>query len=137
MSNEKSIPSVLAVLMCDVFITDTTTGKKTLVGIFDGLSAAQFPLKTYPFAVYAKLTDMEGDYNFRIDLIGMEDEARLATFTMRVKSPASRLEKLDCVFSFQTGVEFERPGHYEFQLYADDVFIGRCTMEVQKREAQQ
>lgn len=130
------IPSVLAVLLCDTVITDAATGRKTLVGLFDTLFASAFPVVVPAFTLFAKLTDMSGKYAMRFDLVNLEDEQRLASFSAEVQSPADRVATYDLVAQFLGGVRFERPGRYEFQLYADEVLIGRCTLAVgQRKEA--
>src|ERR1017187_9080810 len=134
MSIEKSIPSVLAMLLCDTVLTEAVapTGKKTLVGIFDVFWTDQFPLAAPGFVLYAKLTDMEGPYQMRIDLANLHDAQRLASFTVPVESPADRLQTFDFLVGFPPGLKFESSGIYEFQLYADEAFIGRCTVTVKK-----
>jgi hypothetical protein len=139
MSTDKPIPSVLAMLLCDTCITDVATAKKTLVGLFDGFfTLTDFPLVTQQaFSLYAKLTDMEGQYAMSIDIVSLEDEQRLATFTIPVQAPANRLEVFELLLMFPPGLKLERPGRYEFQLYADEIFVGRCTAKAEKREAVQ
>lgn len=134
---QNPIPSVLAVLLCDMVISDAFTGKKTLVGLLDILSAADFPVKAPAFTLYARLTDMNGEYAMRFDLVNLEDEQRLASFTAEVQSPPDRLATSELAVQFPEGIRFERPGRYEFQVYADEVFVGRCTLRAERKEASQ
>jgi len=131
------IPSVVAMLLCETIITDAATGRKTLVNLFETFSAtSDFPQVAQAFALYAKLTDMEGHYAMRIDLVSLEDEQRLVSFTGALDS-ADRLRTYDLAVLFSPGIKFERPGRYEFQLYADEVFVGRCTLKLERREVSQ
>jgi hypothetical protein len=51
-----NIPSVLAIVLCDWIIIEQGTGKKTLVGLFDNLNAAVFPvLRPMGFYTYAPM----------------------------------------------------------------------------------
>jgi hypothetical protein len=138
MSIEKPIPSVLAMLLCDVILTDIApTSKKTLVGIFDRFWTDQLPVAAPGFVLYAKLTDMAGQYQMRVDVVNLHDEQRLASFTVSVESPADRLQPFEFVVRFPPGLKFDGPGAYEFQLYADEAFIGRCVVNVEKKEVLQ
>jgi len=121
-------------LLCEIFITDAATGKKTLVGLFDRLTAPDFPMVAQGFTLFARLTDMNGKYAVRFDLVSLEDEERMASFTAEMQSPPDRLATGDLAVQFPPGIKFERPGRYEFQMYADEVFIGRCTLAAEEQE---
>ena len=127
-----NIPSVLAILLCDGIIIEQGTGKKTLVGLFNNLNAASFPT-VQPVGFYASLTDLDGHYRFDIRVVRLAGETeelmggaeaefeshdRLATLEMAVNLPP---------------VPFTGPGRYEFQLFADGIYIGRATLNVQPR----
>ena len=73
-------------LICDIAIRETQTNKVTLVGIFDRVMATDFPV-TYarPIAVYARITDAQGTYDLRLELVRLEDEQ-----TVGPSKPASR-----------------------------------------------
>jgi hypothetical protein len=56
-------PKMQAMLIADHAIREMDTGKVTLVGVFDRITGPVFPLHwTHPVAVYARVTDAEGDY---------------------------------------------------------------------------
>ena len=61
------VPSVIAILLCDRIIEEVGTHKKTLVGIFDRINVPA-PVRM-PLAFYARLTDAEGKYKFRVDVM--------------------------------------------------------------------
>jgi hypothetical protein len=133
----KPIPSVLAILLCDTCITDAATSKKTLIGLFDRFLYTELPITPPGFTLYAKLTDMDGQYAMRIDLVNLEDEQRLASFTLDLQASQNRLGIYDLLVMFPARLQFDRPGRYEFQLYADEIFVGRTTVTVEKREMPQ
>ena len=62
-------PSLNAMLLCDLTIREHGTGKMSLIGIFENISAARFPVVHRALTVYAKLADAEGDYGIRLELV--------------------------------------------------------------------
>ena len=64
-----STPFPLALLLCDSVIVDERSKKKTLVGVFNRVWAKQFPTTYSPLTIYARLTDAQGRYDFRIDYV--------------------------------------------------------------------
>lgn len=124
-----SIPSLLAILMCDQVIIDAATSKKTLVGLFDHIGASQFPAMQ-PVGFYARLTDLEGEYTFVIRVVNLTDgEKRVGELrTPPIKQP-DRLAFLELALNLPP-VPFPQPGQYEFQLYANEDYIGRSVIKV-------
>ena len=66
--SSKVVPVLVAALLCDSAVADPTTGKKTLIGIFDRVWAAQFPTAR-PLTFYGKITDAEGQYTFTVRIV--------------------------------------------------------------------
>ena len=98
----------MAMLLCDMVITDPDTGKKTLVGIFDRLNALQFPTKR-TMTVYAKLTDVQGKYNFRLQFIGIDRDQVLGEVQSEPIEISSRLEPFQFHLPITVGVEHPGP----------------------------
>ena len=118
-----------AVLLCDDVIREADTGKMTLVGIFDRVMGPAFPLSwTRPASVYARVTDAHGHYTFRLDLVDLERDQTIG----RIELPfqlEDRIASHDLVFPMN-GMRFERPGNYEFQLFADLRYVGGMRLYV-------
>ena len=123
-----NIPSVLAVLLCDTIIIEQGTGKKTLVGLFENLNAADFPTAR-PVGFFARLTDMEGNYHFDVRVVRLDAEKEELMVGAEFEYKADdRLAILDVALNLPP-VPFLTPGRYEFQLYADDgIYIGRAAL---------
>ena len=68
-------PIVNAMLVCDKVITETGTNKKSLIGIFENINAYKFPCIHHFLAVYIKLTDANGRYKFRLELVDLENDS--------------------------------------------------------------
>ncbi len=129
---EPGIPTVLAMLLCDQVITDAGSQKKTLVGLFDSVFTPQVPfLYVGGFSIFARLSDAEGKYNFRVDVVFLDDDKPLGSVTTNEVIAPNRLAFVELIMVV-AGIGFEKYGKYEFQLYANDVYVGRTTLIVTK-----
>ncbi len=118
------IPSVVAMLVCDQVIVEQGTGKKSLIGVFENVNAPAFPTPTR-LAIYAKLVDASGHYDFLIRLVNLKDETKVA----ELKAQANLDPRAPSEFAINIiGMVLPEPGKYEFQLYANDTYLHRVTM---------
>lgn len=130
MSEGNPIPTLLAFLICESVIHDAETQKKTLVGIFDRLLSAGVPVGISGLGVYAKLVEGSGEYTFKIRLVSLKDESPL----LDISTPANWQvpeAPLEFAVNFR-GLQFPAFGDYEFQLFANDVYLGRAVFKVEK-----
>ncbi|MGP8246807.1 MAG: DUF6941 family protein [Bryobacteraceae bacterium] len=127
-----TVPSVLAILICEQIIVDQSQ-KKTLVSLFEKLHVPGFPV-AQRLGFFARITDTEGDYTFTVRIVHLEDTEELVG---QMEFPqihlTDRLAVVDVAINVPA-VVFPKPGHYEFQVYANDQYIGRAKMEVVKLE---
>jgi hypothetical protein len=128
------VPSTLAILVCDSVIVDSPTGKQSVIGIFDNIHSANVPF-SQRLAFYARLTDAEGEYKFTVRVVYLGDEEELVggleTATIVAKD---RLACLNLALNLPP-VPFPKFGRYEFQLFANSVYIGRAAINTLKVEA--
>lgn len=119
------IPSVVAMLVCDQVISEQGTGKKSLIGVFENINAPGFPTQTR-LAIYAKLVDASGHYNILIRLVNLKDETKVADLKaeLNIADPTACAELAINI----VGIILPAAGKYEFQLYANDAFLHRVTM---------
>ncbi|HEX9420024.1 MAG TPA: hypothetical protein VGA81_13305 [Methylomirabilota bacterium] len=116
-------------LLCDQAIREGGTNKVTLVGIFDRIWNTQFPFQwTRPTAIYARVTDAEGEYDIRLELVRLDDEQTIGRFEGRA-TLAGRMESSELIFPIDT-LAFERPGRYEFRLFANRRQVGGMALSV-------
>lgn len=119
-----STPYPLAILLCDQIIVDERSKKKTLVGVFDVIHVKNFPALHPSLSIYARLTDAEGQYKFRMDYVQVKNDGLL----FRVETPniaiADRLRVQELVMQFPP-IQIPEPGEYEFRLWANERYIGR------------
>jgi hypothetical protein len=109
-----NVPSLLS-LLCDV------------------LSTSQLPV-IQRLGLYAKMTDLEGDYTFEMRIVHLGDqESLLAGATAGPISVDDRLASIELALNLPP-IPFPDFGRYEFQLFANQVYIGRATLNVTKLE---
>jgi hypothetical protein len=127
MANDAPIPSVVAMLVCDQIINEEGTNKKSLIGVFETVNAVAFPLLIARLAVYVKLVDALGSYSFKVRLVNLRDESLVVQFDIQANiSDASHHSELALNMG---NVPIPEPGRYEFQLYHEDIFLHRVTMD--------
>ncbi|MBI2115772.1 MAG: hypothetical protein HYT85_11895 [candidate division NC10 bacterium] len=119
-------PALNAMLICDLAIREEGSGKVSLIGIFENISASQFPIQQ-GLCVYAKLVDAEGEYQFRLELVRLEDLQILGQGEFRVAF-ADRMTPAEIIFNL--GVGFDRPGRYEFRLHANNKWVASKSLSV-------
>jgi hypothetical protein len=124
--SDAPIPSVIAMLVCDQVITEQGSGKKSLIGVFERLNAFAFPTLAR-LAIYAKLVDAAGQYEFRVRLVNLKNESRVA----ELKTSAQIKEGITGELVINLGgIPFPEAGKYEFQLYANEIYLHRVTITV-------
>lgn len=120
---------MVPLLVCDQAIREVGTNKATLVGIFDHISSSVFPFDWVRGAtVYARLTDAQGVYDMRIELVRLEDEQAIARADFKV-IVEDRIRPHEIAEEFDQ-LGFERPGRYEFRLFANERYLGGAVLDV-------
>ena len=125
-------PSVLSILICDSIITEAVTNKKTLVGIFDSIKVSQLPV-FQRVGFYFKLTDLSGKYRFTVRIVKLDGEQLLGGLDTNEFEWHDPLSPVHLALNLPP-LQFKEFGRYEFQLLANDVYLGRATVNVTKME---
>ena len=125
------VPLLVAALVCDAAVTDPSTQKMSLIGIFNRVRAGDFPTSR-PVSLYFKLTDAGGHYDIEIRYVQVNTSKILATAKSEflVKD---RLTSLATVLAFPS-LKIPDAGRYEFQIWANAMFLGSASMEAVKAE---
>jgi hypothetical protein len=126
LAENSPIPTLLAFIVCDTVIQDAATQKRTLVGIFDRVGSPQLPVVLNSVGLYAKLVEGSGPYEIRVRLVNLKDESPVLEIkaSFQWNDPDGPME---LGFNF-AGIPLGAFGIYEFQLYANDVFLGRALL---------
>lgn len=122
-------PSLQALLVCDMVIEDRSTGKKSLIGLFNQLWSLGFPCQHPQLGLYFCLTDAEGSYDFSVDLVCINSEQIVGRASIQRVEIKDRLGIVDFGLTLRP-IIFPIPGRYEFRLYANGVFIGLKDFQV-------
>jgi hypothetical protein len=122
------IPSVVAMLICDQIITEQVTNKKSLVGVFDNFYSLNFPTLFKRLAVYVKLADAIGDYLFRLRIVRLKDEGKIAEIGIQAHIEGESNQYSELALNMGD-IPIPEPGKYEFQLYSGEDYLHRITMQ--------
>jgi len=128
-----TIPYSLAMLLCDQVIVDERSKKKTLVGLFDIIYSKSFPTKHPSLSIYTRLTDAEGQYNFRMDYVQVKTDKLLGRADMPPIDVTDRLKINELVMQFPP-IDIPEQGEYEFRLWANERYISRVKFTALKLE---
>lgn len=116
-------PVTQAFLVCDRIITEETTHKNTLVGVFTTVWASDFPMVHTGLALYYRGMVEAGEHKFRIDFAkrGSEEVLTNVEGTLTV-----RKAELPTELSVQLPLlTIPRPGEYEFRIWLDEAYVQR------------
>lgn len=131
MTEGNPIPTLLALLVSESVIHDAETQKKTIVGVFDRVLAGTAP-QLINLAVYAKLVEGSGQYVFKLRMVNLKDDQPI----VQVPVPGNWAIPEG---PFELGVNFRgltipEFGKYEFQLHANDVYLGRAVFSLENMQ---
>jgi len=127
-------PMGLALLLCDVVIEDKTTGKKSLIGLFDRIHTQAFPCVHSSMAVFVSLTGGHGDCPCEITC--RHEDGETVAFSLRgdIKFP-DPAKVVDLIFRLN-GVRFPKPGTYWVHFFADEVPIMMRPLRLERARLQ-
>jgi hypothetical protein len=121
-------PKFNAMLVCDVTLRDAETGKVSLIGIFSDVRALSFPVLQPSLSVYLNLSDVQGDYDLKIELRRLDDDRLVGEGGAGLSLDRPNAE---IVFEMRNLV-FPTEGRYEFRVHANDRFVGNKPFNVVK-----
>jgi hypothetical protein len=114
-------PEVLAMVLCDLVITDAETNKKSLIGLFDRVETASLPCVLHELHLYLCLTDGHGRLSAAVACVLADDGELLFRGEAQVEF-SDPLQVVELHFIFPNAL-FPRIGQYRFQFFADDQLL--------------
>ena len=124
---------VKAFLIADSVIQDRSTGKWSVVGIFDQIYAPKFPCQHGALAIYVKLSDALGKYAVRVEFRDVGEDRLVSAFEGINLEVKDRLKGPE--FGVPThGLPLEKPGKYQFVLFFNGEYGASATLDVRKLE---
>ncbi|HVY61454.1 MAG TPA: hypothetical protein VHF22_07360 [Planctomycetota bacterium] len=123
------MPSIHAMLICDMVIKEAGSNKHSAIGIFTDVYASAYPMMLNPLAVYVCISDALGNYDLAMELVDLEQNKPLGRVQgLRLQSK-EKLQSHDFGIRFVNTV-FPHAGTYEFRLLADGRLLGGKTLRV-------
>ncbi len=122
-------PVVSALLLCDLVVREEGTHKASLIGIVRRISARRFPANLGELWVYAMLTDAEGEYRLRLDLVRLQDLAIMGELARTDVRMHDRRTLGELVLKLGP-IRVESPGLYDLHLLANERLIGTRSFNV-------
>lgn len=110
-------PEVLAMVLCDLVITDAETNKKSLIGLFDRVETAALPCVVHELHLYLCLTDGHGRLAAAVACVLADDGAVLFRGQTEIEF-TDPLQVVELHFVFPDA-QFPGFGQYRFQFFAD------------------
>ena len=120
------VPVLVAALVCDVAVTDPSTGKKNLIGIFDRVHVGKFPTAR-PMSLYLKVTDADGNYELEARYVQVSSGKVLARAEGELHSN-NKLASIDLIVPFPP-LPIPEEGRYELQIWANNMFLGSTFID--------
>lgn len=122
-------PILKAMLLCDLTIVEEGTHKRSLIGLFDRISAAAFPTVHNSMSVYVQFREIEGTFDFLLELHDLQQGKSLNRASIQAFTIRDRSREHELVFNLMS-VKFDHEGDYEFRIYVDDVIFGQKSFRV-------
>ena len=124
-------PILKAMLLCDQTLVEEGTHKRSLIGLFDRVKAAQIPTVHSSMSVYVQFREVEGTFDFTLELYDLVQGKTLHKAMVKSFKVQERSRDCELVFNLLS-VRFEHEGDYEFRIYINDDIFGQKSFQVIK-----
>lgn len=111
----------LAMIVCDMVIDDRKTGKKSLIGMFNNITAAKVPSIHPRLNVFISLTEGNGEYAGKLRCSYVNENKPVAEIggPISFKNPQQIIE-----FNFELrGLPLIKYGNYRFDFLCNDELL--------------
>jgi hypothetical protein len=125
-----SIPKVKAFLLCDQAI-QSVDGKHSVIGVFQRIHAAEYPVFHHRFGIYIRLGEMRGEYSLSVKFVDPDSEKTLAEAKLQGINHDRPLDDFESSVNLP-GLEIPHPGTFEVRLFANGEFIHVDTLRAAK-----
>lgn len=115
-------PRLLSFLICDQVITDIRTKKQTIVGIYENISAHQYPARHPKLTLYAQFSNGRGSVKGRVRVTKIGEEEK-EIFSIEGPIVFKDIREVKALILDINGFVFPEEGEYRFQMYVDDDFL--------------
>lgn len=115
----ESVP--IGLLFADRIIEEKN-GKKTIIGTFTTFFSKQFPVSFPPWAIYAGVTNLEGEHDFAINLV--HSQLNQVVLAINGKFTAESVEQVVELCIPVNSAIFQSPGKYNLTFNIDTEQVG-------------
>ena len=122
-------PILKAMLLCDQTLIEEGTHKRSLIGLFDRVKSSQFPTVHGSMSVYVQFREIEGKFNFMLELYDLAEDKTLHNAMVKDFNVQEKSRDCELVFNLLS-VRFAHPGDYEFRIYVNDQIFGQKSFQV-------
>lgn len=126
-----SKPKVRAFLICDGAFRDPSTGKVSLTGTFDNIASKKFPAVHGNFAVYFKVTDLNGDYEFAVVVVAPDLVTEVARLSFPKRTYTDPLQPIDIPMNLPKLV-LPQAGRYTIRLLYNGLIADEFSLNVRQ-----
>jgi hypothetical protein len=120
------VPVLVAALVCDIAVTDPSTRKKNLIGVFKIVNVGKFPTQR-PMSLYVQVTDADGYYKTEIRYVQVSSGKIIAEAQGELQAN-DKLASPDILINFPP-LPIPEEGRYEFQIWVNKVFLGATFLD--------
>ncbi len=116
-------PVLLSVIICDWVIIDRITGKPSIIGAYETISAPKYPAIHRRLAFFCQLTNGHGKARITVRLVDVQEEDK-TLFEATVEHKFRDVREVANLTFDIGGIVFPHSGEYRFQIYAGKEFLG-------------
>ena len=115
-------PVLLAILVCDTVIDDRRTNKKSLIGLFNQITASEVPVQHPVLHLFVSLTNGHGVAEGEVRVVKSDTEEAVTEMSGPIEFP-DPMAVVELDFAIHDAV-FPEEGEYRFQLSCNGSPIG-------------
>lgn len=121
-THQSAIPIALTLLVCDGAHRDPSTGKWTLLGLFNSIHANEYPSQHAQMVAYLAMTDVNGKVPLRFQIVDA-DESEPPLLQMDAELVVLDPRAVADVVIPIHDVTFPKAGEYRLQVFACQQFL--------------
>lgn len=121
-------PSPIALVVCDNVYTESG-GKSALVGLFNRITAHEFPAKHARLCVYASVTDIRPNMKFKLDVVHSETDDVVVSIEGEPPKDVTPIAIFDFNFELRNLV-FKEPGLYFIRFWGNEHLLLQRPFQV-------
>jgi hypothetical protein len=121
-------------IICDAIWVDPSTGKSTLLGLFDEIGAETFPSLHPLLAVHICMTDAHGKVPIKLVLVDTNEE-REPLFQVENEIDFPDRRAIISMNAHMQGIAFPAAGEYRLQLFGYGQFMLERRLLVRQVES--